>query len=144
MVKDKPKRAPVTKLHRALRKSLSLKQIDASLRAFALSLPAAYEEFPWEERVIKVNKKVFAFLGILPAPWNVFRLTIKLPQSNGDALMFPFAEPSGYGLGKSGWVTLKFAEGEDVPVDMLQTWLVESYRAIAPKKLVAQLDAAKK
>lgn len=132
------------KTSRAPHKPLALKQVDERLCAFALSLPEAYEEFPWDERVIKVNKKVFAFLGILPAPWNVFRLGIKLPQSGGDALVFKFAEPSGYGLGKSGWVTLKFAEGEDVPVDMLEAWLVESYRAIATKKLIAQLDSAEK
>src|SRR6266545_2881018 len=35
-----------------------------ALRDFALGLPGAYEEFPWGECVVKVNKKVFVFLGI--------------------------------------------------------------------------------
>ncbi len=133
-------RAKATKAVR--KKFLALPVVDQALRDYALTFPEAYEEFPWNERVIKVNKKIFAFVGILPEPWNVFRLGVKLPQSNGDALMFPFAEPMGYGLGKSGWVTLTFAAGEDVPLDMLKTWIAESYRALAPKKLIADLDAA--
>ena len=32
------------------------------LRTFALGLPGAYEEFPWGESVVKVNKKMFVFL----------------------------------------------------------------------------------
>ena len=34
------------------------------VRAFALGLPGAVEEFPWGESVAKVNKKVFVFLGV--------------------------------------------------------------------------------
>ena len=31
---------------------------------FALGLPETHEDHPWGETVIKVNKKVFVFLGI--------------------------------------------------------------------------------
>lgn len=59
------------------------------------------------------------------------------------ALMLPFAEPTGYGLGKSGWVTATFNAGEKAPpVALLKQWLDESYRAIAPKKLVKALEPA--
>ncbi len=54
--------------------------------------------------------------------------------------MLPFTEPTHYGLGKSGWVTALF-DGEDAPpMEMLKAWIDESYRAQAPKKLVAELD----
>jgi hypothetical protein len=44
-------------------------------------------------------------------------------------------------LARSGWVTVRL-DGADCPgVDVLLDWLDESYRAIAPVKLVAQLDA---
>jgi predicted DNA-binding protein (MmcQ/YjbR family) len=49
------------------------------------------------------------------------------------------AEPTGYGLGKSGWVTVPL-DAEDVDVEILSDWIEESYRIIAPKRLVAELD----
>jgi hypothetical protein len=67
-------------------------------------------------------------------------VTTKLPDSNQAALMLPFTAPTGYGMGKSGWVTSQFKPGDDVPVALLTKWIDESYRAVAPKKLVAQLD----
>jgi hypothetical protein len=48
-----------------------------------------------------------------------------------------------YGLGRHGWATVDLS-GSDTPgVDMLCEWLGESYRALAPKTLVRQLDAAR-
>jgi hypothetical protein len=58
------------------------------------------------------------------------------------ALDLPFTEPTGYGLARSGWVTASFAPGERVPLGILEQWVEESYRAVAPKRLSAQLDAA--
>lgn len=66
-------------------------------------------------------------------------LSVKLPSSGAEALQLPFAEPTGYGMGKSGWVTARFGPGDDVPLDVIRAWLAESYRAIAPKKLAAQV-----
>jgi predicted DNA-binding protein (MmcQ/YjbR family) len=109
------------------------------LRAFALGFPEAYEEFPWGERVAKVNGKVFVFLGM---DGDTLGLSVKLPQSGMLALGLPFASPTGYGLGKAGWVTAKFGRREKAPVDLLRSWIEESYRAVAPKKLVAALSAA--
>jgi len=102
------------------------------LREHALGLPEAYEEFPWGERVIKVRKKIFLFLH---ADAETLRVTTKLPLSYGGALLAPFAKPTGYGLGKSGWVTASFSGSEHVPYDVLLSWIDESYRAIAPKRL---------
>ncbi len=112
------------------------KQHEAFLRELGLGYPGAYEDFPWGERVLKVNKKVFAFLG---ANESGLHLSVKLPLSNAVALMLPFATPTGYGLGRSGWVSVRFEPHETPPLSLLGQWLDESYRAIAPKKLVAQL-----
>jgi predicted DNA-binding protein (MmcQ/YjbR family) len=109
----------------------------ALLREFALSLPQAYEEFPWGERVAKVKGKVFVFLG----HEGDVGLSVKLPQSGMLALGLPFASPTGYGLGKAGWVTARFGAREKVPLDLLRLWIDESYRAVAPKKLVASMSA---
>jgi predicted DNA-binding protein (MmcQ/YjbR family) len=112
----------------------------AALRAFALALPGAHEDFPWGERVAKVGARVFVFLG-KSAEKDGHSLAMKLPDSAADALDLPFAEPTGYGLGKAGWVTASFEPGDSIPLDLLTLWIEESYRAIAPKKLVAELDA---
>jgi predicted DNA-binding protein (MmcQ/YjbR family) len=57
------------------------------------------------------------------------------------ALMLPFAEPTHYGLGKSGWVTAQFGVRDEIPLALLREWIDESYRAVAPKKLIAQIAA---
>src|SRR5579872_5143029 len=102
------------------------------LKAFCLGLPEAYEDHPWGETVYKVRKKVFVFLG---GPEETLTVTVKLPSSGWPAQQLEFVEPTGYGLGKSGWVTASFPRGAELPVDMLKEWIVESYKAIAPKKL---------
>ncbi|WP_214413269.1 MmcQ/YjbR family DNA-binding protein [Sphaerisporangium fuscum] len=111
------------------------------LREFALGLPGAYEDFPWGESVVKVNKKVFVFLGIEEETekWKP-RFSVKLRESNGHALNLPGAAPTGYGLGRAGWVTVSFTD-EAPDVELLCDWVEESYRLVAPKRLVAQLDA---
>ena len=63
----------------------------------------------------------------------------KLPVSRDFALVFDFAEPAGYGLGRSGWMACRFGAGETVDLGLLKRWLAESYRAVAPKKLAALL-----
>jgi predicted DNA-binding protein (MmcQ/YjbR family) len=117
-----------------------LQQVAATLRAFALGLPATYEDFPWGESVLKVNKKIFLFLGIIAEQDKRLYVGVKLPQTSMFALTLPFVKPSAYGLGKHGWVSAEFAPEDNPPVDLLLEWVEESYRAIALKRLVAELD----
>ena len=109
-----------------------------ALRSLGLALPEAHEAFPWGHRALKVRGKAFAFLAL---EGDTLSVSLKLPASSASALELPNVEPTGYGLGKSGWVTASFGPGDDVPLAVLESWLEESYRAIAPKKLAAQLDA---
>jgi len=55
--------------------------------------------------------------------------------------MLDFTEPTGYGLGRSGWVTARFGARAKVPLDVLRPWIDESFRAVAPRRLVRSLDA---
>jgi len=104
----------------------------SSLAGFALGLPGAEEDFPWGERVVKVRGKIFVFLGgAAPA------VTVKLVESHPHALSVDGAEPTGYGLGKAGWVTVPIT---GLPIATLRDWVEESYRIVAPKRLVAELD----
>ena len=111
---------------------------EAALRMHALSYPEAKEDFPWGERVVKVRGKVFLFLG----KGDNLSLSVKLPGSANVALGLPFASPTAYGLGKSGWITARFEKRDKPPLEMLKQWIDESYRAVAPKRLAASLDRA--
>jgi predicted DNA-binding protein (MmcQ/YjbR family) len=110
----------------------------ADLRRFALALPGAHEDFPWGESVVKVGKKVFLFLG---HGGGGLSLSVKLPSSNLIALDLPFASPTGHGLARGGWVTARFEHHENPPLELLRQWVVESYRAVAPRRRVGELEA---
>ena len=111
----------------------------AELLAFALSLPEAWEDHPWGESVAKVGKKVFVFFGD-DAPERARSLTVKLRDSHEEASAMGWTADPGYGLGRGGWLTVNAPE--DAPMDLLRAWIVESYRAVAPKRLVALLADA--
>jgi len=102
------------------------------LLAFALTLPEAWEDHPWEETVVKVRTKIFVFLG-------GERITVKLEESHEHALSIEGAAPTGYGLGRAGWVTVPRV---GIELDVLRDWIEESYRIVATKRLVAELDSA--
>jgi len=114
--------------------SSALKHADAkALRAAAMKYPQTVEDFPWGERAFKVaGKKVFMFLfegeeGI--------SFSLKLPFRSDEALKMKGAAPTGYGLGRAGWVTFKFAPKAKLPLPKLFDYLDESWRAVAPRKL---------
>ena len=114
-----------------------------ALRHHALSLPSTNEEFPWGHSAIKVKGKTFIFLhsGEMEGAVDAVSLSVKLPLSAGHALHLPFASPTGYGLGKANWVSFRFSGTDDVATDLLLPWIVESYRAVAPKTQLKLLDA---
>jgi predicted DNA-binding protein (MmcQ/YjbR family) len=107
---------------------------------FALGLPDAFEDHPWGETVAKVAGKVFVFFGSGETSTGP-GMTLKLRESNQAALGVPGAAAAGYGLGKSGWVTIRLLALGSPPLPVLQDWIEESYRLVAPKRLVAALDA---
>jgi predicted DNA-binding protein (MmcQ/YjbR family) len=114
-------------------------QAEAALRRHALAFPETHEDFPWGHRALKVKGKMFVVLAL---EHDLLHLTVKLPVSGGMALGLPFASPTGYGLGKSGWVTARFGAANDLPLEMLREWVTESFRAVAPKKVLAKLEKA--
>ena len=112
----------------------------AALRKHALAYPEAVEDFPWGDRVIKVRGKIFVFLGA--GQDGGFGISAKLPETHELALTLKYVTPTGYGLGKAGWVTAQLATGRRIPIDLFEDWIDESYRAIAPKSLVREVDPA--
>jgi predicted DNA-binding protein (MmcQ/YjbR family) len=113
-------------------------QLLEELRAWGLTLPGAHRKSPWPEHDdLAVKDKTFAYL---PKKGEPFSLSCKLPYTGYEALQLPWAEPTGYGLGKSGWVSFNPPQDQIPKLDQLKAWVEESYRAQAPKKLVKQLD----
>jgi predicted DNA-binding protein (MmcQ/YjbR family) len=136
-----PKRPPKPPARSSRASSGDLRDVSRALREYALSFPGATEDFPWGERVAKVKGKVFVFLGADPVPGGPIGFSVKLPASGQDALDLPFTKPTGYGLGKSGWVTASFEADDEPPLEILKGWIRESFCTIAPKTLVAELDS---
>ena len=122
-------------------------------RAFALGLPSAEEDGPWGETVVKVRRKpgvppwrkagegvngpMFLWLGRRDAETPV--LSVKLTRSYDTAVALAGATPTTMsGLGQWGWLTLPLASVDD---ELVRDWIEESYRNVAPKRCVAELDA---
>jgi len=110
-------------------------RLQQKLEEFALSLPGAWPDSPWGDSVVKVGKKIFVFLGNTEPG-----ITVKLPDSAGHGLSLPGASKPGYGLGKHGWVNIPLAGLSAHDREVLIDFVEESYRAVAPKTLIKQLD----
>jgi predicted DNA-binding protein (MmcQ/YjbR family) len=125
------------------------------VRKFALSLPAAAEDFPWGESVVKVERRgvvppswrrglvhgpMFLWLGRrdVEAPAMYVKLTDRYDQAVDIAGAVPTAAS---GLGKWGWLTVPMSAAG---VELLCDWVEESYRNVAPRKLAAQLDGLRR
>lgn len=112
------------------------RRLASALRAHALALPEAWADTPWEgDNVAKVRRKIFAFLPTDDGG----TLGVKLPGSAGFALSLVAASPMAYGLGRHGWVTVRLDDPTAPDADILRDWIVESYRAIAPRTLAARV-----
>lgn len=103
---------------------------------FALGLPEAWPDTPWGDTVVKVGKKIFVFVGSGAEPG----ITVKLPESADHGLSLPGASKPGYGLGAHGWVSIPLLGLSAADGEVLYDFVEESYRTIAPKKLVKLLD----
>ena len=87
---------------------------EAALRELGLSFPETTEDFPWGHRTLKVKGKAFVFMGTgkeAGASHDLFFISCKLPETHALALTLPGVEPSGYGLGKAGWVSAQYRPG---------------------------------
>jgi predicted DNA-binding protein (MmcQ/YjbR family) len=114
-----------------------LAPIAKKLRDYALAFPETTEAFPWGESAFKVKGKTFVFMRADPADLS---FSVKLSKSRQKALALPGSEPTHYGLGAKGWVTLR--PNAKTSLDLLLTFVEESYRAIAPKRVLERLEAS--
>ena len=103
------------------------------LVTFVRGLPGAYLDLPWGDLVAKVNGKIFVFFGTVG---DRLGFTVKLPHSGTAVLEREDAHPTGYGLGKHGWVSLSLDGQDPESLVLAKAWVIESWLAVAPKRLV--------
>ena len=111
--------------------------IAKALKTHALSYPETTESFPWGESAFEVKGKTFVFMR---SDANEISFSVKLPNSRKKALALPGSEPTHYGMGAKGWVTLR--PTAKTSLKLLQSFIDESYRAVAPKRVLAALDSS--
>ena len=110
------------------------------LRAHALKHPGAWADEPWPgDHVIKVGKKIFVFLG---GEGPDVSLGVKLPRSLLFARTQSFVTKMGYGMDKSGWVAVRLTKGDPIPLELLRSWIDESYETVAAGALPKRKAAA--
>ena len=108
------------------------------LLAIVKTLPGAYEDRPWGEVHCKVASKIFVGWGRHED--GLMSLGFKTDKELQALLVSsdPRFTVAKY-VGKHGWVNMK--PGAKPNWDEVEHFIVQSYRLIAPKKLVKELDA---
>jgi predicted DNA-binding protein (MmcQ/YjbR family) len=89
----------------------------------------------WDgEPTFRVRGKVFVFA----AP-DATSISVKLPREEAQALAAtdPAVTPTGYGLGRHGWVTVNL---DDVRGASMEELVRTSYTMVAPKRLAKQVE----
>jgi predicted DNA-binding protein (MmcQ/YjbR family) len=108
----------------------------AKLEAIVARLPEAARvdiEAWGGEPTFRVNGKNFVF-----ASPDATSLSVKLPKEEADAVVAtdPRAEPTGYGLGRSGWISVSLpGRVSAARWREIEEWVRTSYTLIAPKRL---------
>ena len=93
----------------------------------------------WDgEPTFRVRNKNFVF-----ASTDGTAMSVKLPKDEATAVVQHdrHAEPTGYGLGRHGWVSISFgARMSAARWQQIEEWVRTSYTLVAPKKLARQVD----
>lgn len=116
----------------------------AELRAFCLSLPGVTEHETHGRPNFR-TKKIFAIYGGTTkgagdgGPTYPYSVLVKMEPAGIRSMEDDprFFTPAYYG--PSGWIGLDFEAGV-LDWDLVKELVLDSYRATAPRKLVAQLD----
>ena len=110
------------------------------VEAIVATLPEAirHDIEAWgDEPTFRVRGKNFVF-----ANQEATALSVKLPKEEAVAVVEsdPLAEPTGYGLGRHGWIS--FALPEDATEERwaeVTEWIETSYTLVAPKTLAREV-----
>jgi hypothetical protein len=113
------------------------------LRRFCLSLPEAHEVEAWGEPTFRVRNKLFAMFASAANHHGGGRNAVWCKATRENQGWMVQSAPDRYFVppyvGPSGWVGVSLDAETDW--EELTRLLTDGYRAIAPKRLLATLDA---
>ena len=107
-----------------------------SIHEIARQYPETEEATVCNKTAFKARGKSFLFLGVKDDAWNV---RLKLGDSISEAEQLAKKHPGRYDVGLHGWVLATFDDGESPPKGLMERWIDESFRLLAPKPLVKTL-----
>jgi hypothetical protein len=112
---------------------------EAALTAYGLTLPEATAGL-WipPARQLLVKGKTFCIFGAKGEPLDALTIVVKLPLSAEMVQDLSFVREARGWYKQHHWVTAHFGADDDIAgeVELLKGWLLQSWRAIAPKRLV--------
>lgn len=109
----------------------------AQMRKLALSLPESEEKSHFDQPDFRVRGKIFAGLTV-DGKEGTLKLTPEVQAMVLDESSGAFTPAAG-AWGRSGWTRVDLAR---VDLGALEELLLDSWRLVAPKRLVAARDAA--
>ena len=91
-----------------------------------------------DEPTFRVRGKTFIFTDP-----NAHALSVKLSKEEAAAVVAtdPLAEPTGYGLGRHGWVSVRIGNGGRDRWGQVEEWVRTSYTLVAPRALAKAVIA---
>jgi predicted DNA-binding protein (MmcQ/YjbR family) len=112
--------------------SKNMKRIEAMVARLPEAVRVDIEA--WDgEPTFRVSNKNFIFTN--PEASGV---SVKLPKEEAEAIVAtdPDATPTGYGLGRHGWVSVQIpTDADEERWTQIEEWVRTSYTMVAPKKL---------
>ncbi len=111
-----------------------------AIRKLALKYPEVEEGASCVNRAFKARKKSFVFMGMNDSTYHV---RLKLSDSLEEAEQLAEESPEHCSVGAHGWTLITFPHRKAPPKGLMKRWIDESFRLLAPKKLVAETPPPK-
>ena len=121
-----------------MKKQTQHERVEKQLTAYGLTLPETTAGPGWvPTRALYMRKKMFFVFGDRKEPPGALTMIMKLPISAEMVQELYFVQESKGWFRQHNWVIARFGPDDDImaEIDTLKAWLVQSYCAVAPKKL---------